>query len=128
MRLIIAGSRVIRLTVESLDSLLRLQGIIPQDVEHVLCGGAPGMDSSGEEWAIYNNLDIRMFRPEWTDADGIYNPRAGFERNERMAQAGTHLFSVHMDTSGSLDMIKRMRNHNKPVYGFRLDALGLTLW
>lgn len=44
----------------------------------VISGGAIGIDTFGENWAKENNIETRIFKPDWAK----YGKKAGFIRNE----------------------------------------------
>lgn len=44
----------------------------------MVSGGAKGADSLGERWAKENNIEIKIFLPDWDK----FGKRAGFIRNE----------------------------------------------
>ncbi|NKE72859.1 DUF2493 domain-containing protein [Candidatus Manganitrophus noduliformans] len=86
MRTIIAGSRTIN------DSLLVEQAVRESGfrITEVLSGGARGVDCLGEEWARRNGVPVRHFPADWER----YGKRAGYVRNEEMADRAEALISV----------------------------------
>lgn len=90
--------------------------IPPNNISLIISGGAIGIDLAGERWARVNSVKYVCYRPKWR-VHGVYNPRAGFERNSKMAEVGDKLVCVWDGQSrGSFDMIEEMRIRNKPVY------------
>ena len=59
MKLIIAGGRKYDLTPEDTEKLDAIVG-----VTEVVSGGAPGVDSCGEQWASSIGLPIQVFKAE----------------------------------------------------------------
>ncbi len=64
MKLIIAGSRDIELSVEELDELI-IKHFKNDKIEELVSGYAKGMDMAGVKWAIKNNIPIKKFLPDW---------------------------------------------------------------
>ncbi len=117
MKLIIAGSR----WVENPEFLRTAFGVtgIDWDVSEVVCGMARGADTLGLLWARKNNIPVAEFPAGWRSKDGEFNKRAGFERNERMAQYADALLALwDGQSSGTKDMIERARKHGLDVHVF----------
>ena len=100
MKLIVAGSRDFtdyQFAKQYLDAIHAKYGI-----NSVLCGMARGADMIGYKWAKENHIEIKEFPADW---DRI-GKRAGYIRNEQMAEVGTHLLALHMNNSkGTQHMI-----------------------
>ena len=99
------------------------------EITEVVSGQAYGVDSLGERWALSNKIPIKSFPADWSNIslpDSIvkinkkgekYNAKAGFIRNETMAQYADALIAVIKDDSpGTSHMIKCMKDLNKKVY------------
>lgn len=124
---IIAGSRSFEpektkfydINIERLDRLInKVVGLSGFDITQVVSGGAKGIDKAGERYAIRNNIQFKykVFKPKWY-VNGVYNPRAGFERNHEMAMYGGKLIAVwDGESGGTVDMIDRMRLIGKEVF------------
>ena len=72
----IVGSR-------DIDNLKLLEDIwqqlkLPYDDVEIVSGGAKGVDTNGEDFAIKYDIPITIYRPDWDR----YGKRAGFKRNE----------------------------------------------
>src|SRR5688572_9549678 len=95
MKCIIAGSRSfapssgdsLRVCGEKLRKIdsyiiraVRESGFI---ITQVVSGRAKGIDVGGERWARRNGIPIEPFPVVWK-VNGIYNPRAGYERDDEM--------------------------------------------
>lgn len=50
-----------------------------EDIEEIVSGKAPGMDSLGELWAIKNNIPVRGFPANWQE----HGRAAGPIRNKK---------------------------------------------
>lgn len=80
MKLIIAGGRDYRCTDADLCNLDAIR--LADNVTEVVCGGATGADEYGRQWAIMNNIPVKMFAPDWK----AYGRAAGPIRNRQMAE------------------------------------------
>jgi predicted Rossmann fold nucleotide-binding protein DprA/Smf involved in DNA uptake len=76
MKLLIAGSRNIPLSLPQLDSWILA---IPTKVTEVVSGGAKGVDLVGEAWAKTKGVPVRQFLPDWS-----LGKKAGPIRNKLM--------------------------------------------
>lgn len=116
MRLIIAGSRDITdydLIVEKLDVIL--SAYMPDEV---VSGGARGVDSLGEQWAIAHQIPIKRFPADWRQ----YGKSAGYKRNVEMAAYATHLVAFWNGQSrGTKHMIDIAHERNLRVRIVRTD-------
>lgn len=115
MKVIIAGSRDIIVSVEKMDEIIKASGF---EVTEVVSGTCRGVDISGETWAESNKIPIKPFPADWDK----YFGRAGMIRNSKMAVYGETLIAIpHPTGSGTQDMIAKMRAAKKPVFVWRLD-------
>lgn len=71
------------------------------DIE-VVCGGARGADTLGEDWAKEYGHSIKYFYPDW-EGNGR---AAGPIRNRAMAEYGTHLVAFDTGGRGTANMIE----------------------
>jgi hypothetical protein len=108
MRTIIAGSRtatdysLVKFTIRNSQF----------DITEVVCGGAKGIDSLGQKWAIDNKVPLRYFYPDWDK----YKKFAGPERNKRMAEYADALILIWDGKSkGSASMLQQWQN----IYGLK---------
>lgn len=86
-KVIIAGSRGFQnydLLKARCDNILKNQSNI-----EIVSGGADGADRLGERYAAERNYPIKRFIPDWS----YYGRKAGFIRNEEMAQYGDALIA-----------------------------------
>lgn len=115
--MIIAGSRSIR-DMKVLEAAIQNAGY---EITEVVSGGAGGVDSLGEEWALNHRIPCRSFKVEGFEWE--QGRDAGHKRNERMAVYGDALIAVWDGTStGTPDMIRRMKAHGKPHYVHRHEG------
>ena len=120
-RVIVAGSRDFKdyqLLEKTLDYFL--QNI--NEPIHILCGMANGADALGLLYAHWHDCELEKYPAKWD----IHGKRAGFIRNEEMAQNADALVAFWDGKShGTKDMIKRAREHGLHVkvvrYGDKND-------
>lgn len=120
MRVIIAGSR----SFAKFKSLSELDDMVTYAVAQsgftitrVVSGGAVGIDQAGERWAERNGMPWKpRFRPQWY-VGGMYDPTAGFKRNNKMVLYADGLIAVHDGVSpGTQDVIDTIQLLRKPYY------------
>lgn len=112
MKTIIAGSR--NSTREAFLQALKRCPFV-KDITEVVCGGARGADTFGEEWAIKNNVPVRKFLPDW-DKHGKF---AGILRNRQMADYAEALIAIWDGVSpGTLNMIREATSRGLKVFVF----------
>lgn len=126
MKLIIAGSRSINLTVKEIADIVYKRRIA---ITEVVSGKAPGIDTCGENYAKAASQPVTPFPAAWTDLshpdavirtrkDGTkYDALAGYRRNQQMAEYADALLLIWDGKSGgSADMKRRMLKLNKPLF------------
>lgn len=103
LRLIIAGSRSITQrgwVHEAIDKTIAELDTPPSSVE-IVSGGALGVDTLGEDWAVHNGAKLRRMPADWVR----YGKGAGFVRNRQMGIYASHLQSFwNGSSSGTRDM------------------------
>lgn len=87
MRTIIAGSRTISITQETVAQAVRECG---WDPSLVISGTAAGADQAGEAWAAANNVPIARFPANWD----LHGRSAGIVRNVEMAKNADALIAI----------------------------------
>lgn len=110
-RVIVAGSRTID------DPLITYKAIEASPFHYefgiLVSGVANGPDTHALRWARDRFLNVKEFPADWQQ----YGKRAGFVRNQQMADYADALVAVIKDHSnGTADMIERMRAAKKPTY------------
>jgi predicted Rossmann fold nucleotide-binding protein DprA/Smf involved in DNA uptake len=133
-KLIIAGSRSIKDYATVRDAIIR-SGLWEAHKRSivVISGKAKGVDTLGEEFASKAGCKVLPYAANWDNikADGAvvktryngkkYNALAGHWRNEEMAEiADAALIVWDGNSTGSLDMLHRMLEKEKPVYLYAL--------
>jgi hypothetical protein len=117
MRVIIAGGRYFNdyeMMKKRLDFFFSL--VKDDDLEgiEIVSGKAQGADTLGERYARENGYPIKEFYAQW----GQYGRRAGFLRNQEMAEYATHCICFwDGESKGTKHMIDLAKSHG---LGFRL--------
>ena len=116
MKTIIAGSRSVT-DLDLVADAVRASGF---DITEVVSGGAPGVDSLGEQWAEQHGIPVTRFPADWKR----YGRRAGPIRNTEMAEYAEALIAVWDGRSrGTKNMIQLARQRGLRVFVFRVPAL-----
>lgn len=110
MRVIIAGSRDLKDHYHLVEQAVIDSGF---DVTTVISGGAPGIDSHGEEWALNRGIKFIVIPAQWSRLGN----RAGPIRNTWMAEEGEALIALPRGKSfGTRDMISKAWAKGLKVY------------
>lgn len=99
MKTIIAGSRTIT-NATVLEEAIKASGFT---ITEVVCGGARGVDTLGQNWAKQHNIPVKMFPADWK----MHGKAAGPIRNAEMAKYGEQaicIFDVQAENKGTNDM------------------------
>lgn len=120
MKLIIAGSRDLELTLTQLDDILEELKVPTELVTEVVSGAAAGIDSLGELWAECrpDPLPIKRFEADW---NGL-GKAAGPVRNKQMAVYADAAVVIMKKggSPGSKNMKDHMHRLKKPVYTYEV--------
>ena len=112
MRIIIAGSRYFDDYVfleEQVNDILITEFILPTEF---ISGGAPGVDTLGEQYAKKHGWNVKRFPADWNK----YGRAAGPIRNRQMAEYGDILIAFDAGGNGTKSMIQEMRKARKKVF------------
>ena len=125
MRVIIAGSR----SIKNYDEIVRAVEESDFTITEVVSGGAKGVDTLGEKFAIENNISFTVYKAEWKKLEGVepkfvkdgpygfYNVNAGRVRNEKMGDYADALIAVwDGESRGTKHMIDYMKKLKKKVF------------
>ena len=116
MKTIIAGGRDYRFTerdYDYLDQRLSIGGI-----SEVVCGGSTGADECGRQWAIANDVPVKLFPADWKK----HGKAAGPIRNRQMAVYAHKLIAFWDGVSkGTKNMIDTAREEGCMVTVIRTD-------
>ena len=108
MKVIIAGGREIT-DKELVHTAVASAGFT---ITEVVSGGARGVDVMGETWGKKNGIPVRIFWAEWTK----YGKKAGYLRNQQMAQYADALIAIPGKGPGTRNMIQCMEKLKKPLF------------
>jgi hypothetical protein len=109
MKVIVAGSR----TIVSYGEVRRAIKTSPFHITEIVSGGAKGVDSCGETWALHESIPLKRFPADWLK----YGKAAGPIRNRAMAKYADALIAVWDGLSrGTQDMILQSARMGLPVY------------
>lgn len=86
MKTIIAGSRTVKDYQDVVDAVEQSG----YDITEIISGGAIGADCLGEHYAVANRIKLTVFKAKWQD----YGKKAGYLRNEEMAEYGDALIAL----------------------------------
>lgn len=129
MKVIIAGTR----TITDFSLVERAIADSGFEITEVVSGACRGVDRLGEQWAAENDIPCMRFPAPWDDLDhpedeigvnsvgGFYWKKAGFHRNQRMADYADALIAImHLGSVGTSDMIERALDNNLQIYVARV--------
>ena len=110
MKVIVAGSRTIG-DYDLVEKAILDSGF---EIDEIVWGCAPGVDTLAKIYADNNSLPHRPFPADWIKYG---RKNAGKIRNQEMADYADALVAVRQDKSGgTTDMMKRMKTAGKPVF------------
>lgn len=108
MKTIISGSRSITNPQHIIDAV-KASGF---EITEVVSGGARGVDTMGEDWALKNKINVQTFIPRWE-----VGKWAGLARNKDMANYAEACIVIWSGKSpGSRNMIKTAHDKGLKVY------------
>lgn len=111
MKLIIAGSRNLKMSHELLEMLL--YNMINKTPDEIVSGTARGIDSIGEDIAQDKEIAVKRFPADWDK----HGKAAGHIRNKEMAEYADALLLIwDGESKGSANMKMNMQKLNKPIY------------
>ena len=113
MKLIIAGSRNIDVSIEFINDLIWTHFVTNLPSE-IVCGMARGIDLCGKQWAdILGKIPVKEMPAAWK-FDGR---KAGFVRNIAMAEYADQLLAIwDGNSNGTRHMIQEMLLRKKPIH------------
>jgi len=120
MKVIIAGSR----DITDYDAVVQAVEDSGFEITQVISGGARGVDKLGERYANDYGLELAVFPADWNKN----GKAAGDIRNAEMAVVGEALIAVRLNNStGTTDMIKKMKNKGCPIYVVEYEQKSMTI-
>lgn len=85
---------------------------ISHKIDVIVSGGAKGADQLGEKWAIDNNKETLIFKPDWVK----YGKGAGLIRNQDIIKNSDYVFAFWDGKSkGTESSIKLCGKFNIPI-------------
>jgi hypothetical protein len=114
MKVIIAGSHKgisPWLGHQLIRSAVHVAKSLKWDITEVVSGTAQCIDTYGEMWAKANDIPVRQFPADWDK----YGKRAGYLRNEQMAEYGDGLIAITNGSPGTANMVSIARAKKIPV-------------
>jgi len=104
MKLAIIGSR----NIENID----LDKYIKDKPEVIISGGAKGIDTIAWKWALENNIEIIVHRPEYNK----YGKYAALKRNDTIINEADKIIAFWNGLSnGTKYVIDKTKELNKPL-------------
>jgi hypothetical protein len=102
-------------------------------ISEIVSGGSTGVDTIGEHWAREKGIPVKRFVPDWSNIDvpgavvkanskGKYNAKAGFDRNQKIAEYADALIVLDLDTNDTSDMVERAEKAGLKVFKYRPNA------
>jgi len=89
------------------------------DISEIVSGGAKGADRVGRSFATIHKLSLKEFIPNWK-VNGVYNSRAGFERNNLIIERADIVFAFwngeSRGTKNSIDLAKKLGKELHVIY------------
>ena len=85
----------------------------------IVHGAASGIDSIAMQLALYNPdfFDHDPFPAEWK-VGGVFQPNAGFERNQAMLDSGIQGALIFAGGTGTADMTRRIKAAGVKFYDY----------
>jgi len=119
MKLIVAGSRSIK-DKEIVHKYITEYEDLVERVDHIICGGAKGVDLSAVLYAMRYSLPYTVFLPNYK----MYGKIAPLIRNEKMSTYGDVLLAIWDGKSrGTIHMKECMERLDKPVILITVDGV-----
>lgn len=114
MKVIIAGSRDINMSIKKLQEVIDESGFT---ITEVVSGGSGMIDKLGEEWGLSNCVPVSRFTAAWQ----TYGASAGPRRNKQMAEYADALIAVWDDQSrGTKNMIDLARQRSLKIFVYHV--------
>ena len=108
MKIAVIGSR----NFTDQDILYRELNDIKDKIELVISGGASGADTLAENWALDNNITVKIIKPDWE----TYGRSAGIVRNKQIIESCEYCYAFWDEKSkGTLFGINYCKKILKPI-------------
>ena len=84
------------------------------DISEIVSGGAMGADRLAERYARAHGIKMIILKPMWRNEKGVYNARAGLDRNKDIVNRADHVVAFWNGSStGTLDSINYAKRKQK---------------
>lgn len=84
------------------------------DISEIVSGGAQGADRLAERYAREHSIKMIILKPMWRNEKGVYNARAGLDRNKDIVNRADHVVAFWNGSStGTLDSINYAKRKQK---------------
>lgn len=104
MKVVVCGSR----SIESYGLVRSAIEGAPFDVDHIIHGGARGVDNSAKRYAAINGIEATEINPDY----GLHGDSAPLKRNTEMVKKGHGLIAVwDGESSGTKHTIEEAKQH-----------------
>ena len=118
MRLAIVGSRTIT------DMNVLIDALQEYDITEIVSGGARGVDTMAEDYAVANDIDTIIFPADWER----YGKRAGYLRNVQIVDYADEVLALWDGKSrGTKHTIDIAHRAGKPVTIVTITVLHSSL-
>lgn len=109
LKVIITGSRTIT-DYSDVHNAMEFSKFIPTEI---VSGGAYGVDSLGEKWAVAQNTKVTKFNADWDQ----YGKDAGPIRNKQIADYADALVAIwDGESRGTLNMINEAHKNGLKIF------------
>lgn len=129
MKVIVAGSRHINKPELVDQAIAHAISTFKINITELVEGEAKGVDTFAKRWAKARSITVKPFPAKWEDVSvpgaivktslwgRKYNVRAGYDRNQLMANYGELLIAIWDGNSGGTkNMVEQATNKGLPVY------------
>ena len=98
---------------EQISKALKKWKLNLSDIECIVSGGAEGVDSMAEDFAIENETPFKKFEPQWE----YYGKAAGPIRNRAIMECVTHVLALpsYVYSPGTKSAINIARSYKREV-------------
>ncbi len=115
MRVGVIGSR----SITDYNAIKQVLDTIVQDGDEVISGGANGVDTLAEQYAIDMGYEYTIYKPEWEK----YGKIAGLIRNRLIVEDSDYIVAFWDGKSkGTMDTIRKAEAANKQVMKFIISS------
>lgn len=122
-KLLIFGSRAIKISPEDMESVIEKSVIEKDYISEVISGGASGIDTVAVNWAMRNQIPLRVYPANWQK----YGNSAGAIRNAEMVkECNIGLGIWDGKSAGTKITIDLLKKSNKKLVLFITEDNGKT--